>query len=91
MRTNLFLVRHAHSVYTPEETRPLSERGMLDTKYVTEILKEESIDYVISSPYKRAIQTVQGIANDIGKEMNIEENLKERVLSINPVDDFNQA
>lgn len=36
MGTNLYLVRHAHSVYTPDErNRPLSERGCLDAKKVS--------------------------------------------------------
>ncbi|MCC2441947.1 histidine phosphatase family protein, partial [Bacillus paranthracis] len=31
MLTNLYLVRHAHSTYTPEELkRPLSEKGLKD-------------------------------------------------------------
>jgi 2,3-bisphosphoglycerate-dependent phosphoglycerate mutase len=50
MITNLYFVRHAHSIYTPDELgRPLSERGLSDAKLVTERLRKESIDLVISS------------------------------------------
>lgn len=43
--TNVFLVRHAHSVYTPDELhRPLSERGVSDAKKVTEQLKSEEME-----------------------------------------------
>jgi 2,3-bisphosphoglycerate-dependent phosphoglycerate mutase len=92
MITNLYLVRHAHSIYTPEELhRPLSERGFHDAKRVTELLKKANIDHVISSPYRRSIQTVEGIAAYIGKEISIEEDFKERVLAEKPVEDFHYA
>jgi 2,3-bisphosphoglycerate-dependent phosphoglycerate mutase len=92
MTTNLYFVRHAHSTYTPDEySRPLSDRGLSDAKVVTEVLKKENIDLVISSPYKRAIQTVEGIAKHINVEIIIEENFKERVLSKKPVVDFKAA
>ncbi|NBJ70364.1 histidine phosphatase family protein [Roseburia sp. 1XD42-34] len=92
MLMNLYLVRHAHSVYTPDEMgRPLSERGFKDSKVVTELLKKEKIDYVFASPYKRAIQTVEGIATYINKEIKIVDTFKERVLAGKPVKDFTAA
>ncbi|MGE8203178.1 histidine phosphatase family protein [Heyndrickxia sp. NPDC080065] len=92
MQTNLFLVRHAHSDYTPDEVgRPLSQSGWEDAKIVTDLLKNQRIDHIISSPYKRAIQTVEGIAKYIDKEVEINTGFKERVLSENPVEDFRHA
>ncbi|MDP5274292.1 histidine phosphatase family protein [Chengkuizengella axinellae] len=92
MKTNIYFVRHAHSTYTPDElNRPLSERGFLDAKVVTETLKSVNIDVVISSPYKRAIQTVEGIAQHFDQTIMMEEDYKERLLSKVPVDDFNNA
>lgn len=90
--TNLYFVRHAHSIYTPDEVgRPLSQKGFLDAEKVTDILKSEEIDIVLSSPYKRAIQTVEGIANYRDIEIEIVEDFKERLLTINPVEDFTLA
>ncbi|MDE7544388.1 histidine phosphatase family protein [Bacillus cereus] len=90
--TIIYFVRHAHSTYTKEEReRPLSEKGHLDTENVTHLLKDKHIDVVISSPYKRAIQTVQGIANTYHVSIEIEEDLRERLLSSEPVADFNDA
>lgn len=92
METNLYFVRHAHSVYTPDElNRPLSEKGFQDAKKVTDLLKEEKIDSVISSPYKRAIQTVEGVARYIGKEVIIKEDFRERKLAKVPVENFDEA
>lgn len=90
--TNLYLVRHAHSTYTPDEIgRPLSIKGFTDAERISDILKYENIEVVISSPYKRAVQTVERIAKDIGKEIIIEEDFKERTLSSMPVEDFDIA
>jgi 2,3-bisphosphoglycerate-dependent phosphoglycerate mutase len=93
MLTNLYLVRHAHSTYTPEELkRPLSEKGLKDAYKVKELLREENIDHVISSPYlKRAIQTVEGIALTLGREIQIVDEFKERKLTKEDVNDFEQA
>lgn len=87
MNTNIYLVRHAHSTYTPDERkRPLSQKGFIVTEKVTEMLQGENIDLVVSSPYMRAIQTVEGIAEYIKKEIIIEEGFKERILAGKPVD-----
>ncbi|WP_062107473.1 histidine phosphatase family protein [Bacillus niameyensis] len=87
-----YFVRHAHSAYTPDELgRPLSEKGFKDAEKITEILRKENIDVVLSSPYKRAIQTVEGVANLMGEKVLIEEGFRERRLSEKSVEDFNYA
>jgi 2,3-bisphosphoglycerate-dependent phosphoglycerate mutase len=92
MDTNIYFVRHAHSVYTPDELgRPLSEKGIQDAEKVTNILKNENIEVVISSPYKRSVLTVEGTAKLIDVPINIVEDFKERELSLTPVDDFDYA
>jgi 2,3-bisphosphoglycerate-dependent phosphoglycerate mutase len=89
MYTNIYFVRHAHSTYTPDElNRPLSVKGFKDVNLVTKLLQNEQIDVVYASPYRRAIQTVQGIADYIGKEITYEERFKERKLAEKPVADF---
>ena len=90
--TNLYFVRHAHSIYTPDElNRPLSERGFFDVKIVTKLLQTEEIGIVVSSPFKRAVQTVEGIAEYINKEVEIIDGFKERTLTTVPADNFNLA
>lgn len=92
MRTNLYFVSHAHSIYTEDELRrPLSERGVQDALMITEKLKGLGIDHVISSPYKRAVQTVNEISSFIGKEIEIVNDFRERKLSSHPVDNFPTA
>jgi 2,3-bisphosphoglycerate-dependent phosphoglycerate mutase len=89
MRTNLYFVRHAHSIYTPDElVRPLSEKGMQDARKVAELLKQEPIDRVLSSPYKRAVQTVEGITES---QIELVDDFRERTLSSGSVPDFAYA
>ena len=82
MKTTLFMIRHAQSpfIFGQERTRELSERGKLDANKITEQLKQETIDVIVSSPYKRAIQTIEGIANEHQMEITIFEGLKERPI-----------
>ncbi|MFT4414309.1 histidine phosphatase family protein [Fredinandcohnia humi] len=92
MQTNLYFVRHAHSKYTPDELqRPLSDKGIQDAQKVTDIFQNKPIDTILSSPYKRAVETVSGIASHIQKEIKIVNGFRERTLSERPVEDFSKA
>ncbi|WP_010097400.1 histidine phosphatase family protein [Ornithinibacillus scapharcae] len=83
MNTYIYMVRHAESPHTvgTERTRGLTEKGEKDVERVTQILKDEGIEVLISSPYKRAVLTIQDLANHVGKEVIVHENLKERIFS----------
>ena len=76
------MVRHGES---PKEgndrTRGLTEKGFLDAQRVTDILKDEKIDAVVSSPYIRSLLTVEKLAQQIGQEVLVFEDLKERIFS----------
>lgn len=82
MSTFVYMVRHGDSPKEGEErTRVLTEKGRRDAERVTAILMAEEIDVVVSSPYLRSIQTVEMVAQSIGKEVLIYEDLKERRFS----------
>jgi 2,3-bisphosphoglycerate-dependent phosphoglycerate mutase len=90
MSTFVYMVRHGES---PKEgnvrTRGLNEKGYLDAQRLTDILKDEEIDAVVSSPYIRSIITVEKLAQQIGQEVLVFEDLKERRFSseVNRVSD----
>jgi 2,3-bisphosphoglycerate-dependent phosphoglycerate mutase len=89
MITKIYLVRHAHSNYSNDELgRSVSERGWKHVENVSKILAAENIEVFISSPYRRAIQTIEGAAEALGIEIEINENFKERTLSSTPVEEF---
>jgi 2,3-bisphosphoglycerate-dependent phosphoglycerate mutase len=92
MRTEIYMVRHAHSNYSADDYgRGLSEKGRRDAELVTGLLLKEKIDVIFSSPYRRAIETVEGTAASLGLNINIEENFRERELSKDYIDDFESA
>jgi 2,3-bisphosphoglycerate-dependent phosphoglycerate mutase len=83
MNTTVYMVRHAESPYTEgdERTRGLTPAGELYANKVTGILKDEEIDVIISSPYARAVLTVEGLAQHLNKEIITFEDLRERDFS----------
>ncbi|MDY7043147.1 histidine phosphatase family protein [Virgibacillus sp. M23] len=92
MVTTIYLVRHAHSTSTPDEyNRTLSAQGVIAASQVTDKLTKENIHHVYSSPYRRAIQTIEGTARQLDKTIGLIENVKERILSDKPVKDFQTA
>jgi 2,3-bisphosphoglycerate-dependent phosphoglycerate mutase len=87
----LYLVRHAHSVWTPDEMRPLSQAGFDDARRVADILAPLPPEAIYSSPYRRAQQTVEPLAGAMGMSIQVVEDLRERTLSEIPVDDWRAA
>lgn len=68
--------------------RPLSSYGLLQTNDIIKYFENKQIDSVISSPYKRSVQTVQDIANKRQIEIKIYEDLRERKVSSGHIVDF---
>lgn len=87
--TECWFVRHGKSVYVKGDDRnmPLDAMHLGDVKRITEFFTEIEIDQVIASTYKRAVDTVMGIAKE--KQLVIEqiEDLKEREVG-EYVEDF---
>ncbi|WP_456270929.1 histidine phosphatase family protein [Bacillus sp. AK031] len=82
MSTVVYMVRHGESHKEGNErSRGLTNKGDLDAQRLTGILKGENIDTVVSSPYNRSILTVKHLAEQIGQEVLVFEDLKERMFS----------
>jgi 2,3-bisphosphoglycerate-dependent phosphoglycerate mutase len=81
--TCLLLVRHAESKPSadiPETEWPLSELGVRQAKELASELKKHAISVVYSSPYPRAIATVQPFADECGIKVITHVDLRERKL-----------
>ncbi|MGG3914295.1 histidine phosphatase family protein [Rossellomorea vietnamensis] len=82
MNTHIYMIRHGDSPKEGHErTRGLTEKGIADAQKVTDLLKKEDIDVVVSSPYLRSVLTVKGISQHIGQSVIVKEDLKERIFS----------
>lgn len=78
--TRIYFVRHAEpdrSVHD-DRTRPLTEEGLRDSLEVTIVLKNKNVDVIISSPYKRSMDTIGDLAKTLGKEILTDDDFRER-------------
>ena len=88
---SIYLVRHAQSIWTPDEQRPLTPAGHQAALHVAELLSHYPGTAIYSSPSARALQTVQPLADKLHLAIHVCEDLVERNLGETPVDDFFDA
>jgi broad specificity phosphatase PhoE len=86
--TTFYLVRHAYAEWTPDENRPLSAQGLEDAKLVADVLQTHPVHAIYSSPERRAYQTISPLAERMGIKIEIEANLRERMLGNEVFEDF---
>jgi len=84
--TTIYFIRHAeparransHAHGLTDYTYPLTDKGKADTALVTAFLRDKNIDAVLSSPFKRAVDTVAPFAREAGLAVEIVEDFRER-------------
>lgn len=88
--TTIYFVRHAEPNYNNHDdmSRELSEKGLRDRTLVTEFFKDKQIDVVLSSPFKRAVDTVREFAKRQGMEIELIEGFQERRVDSGWIEDF---
>ncbi|WP_223068332.1 histidine phosphatase family protein [Paenibacillus caui] len=82
MKTTIYMVRHAESPFRfgQEQTRGLSEEGWAASMKVADVLSGIKVDYIASSSYARAVQTLQYLAEQKGLPIIQYEELRERPI-----------
>ena len=88
--THIYFVRHAEPNYNNHDdlSRELTPKGSQDRKLVTDFLSDKKIDVVISSPYKRAVDTVKDFADNYGFEIEIMDHFRERKITDDWINTF---
>lgn len=88
--TTIYFVRHAEPNYEnhDDRTRELSPKGLEDRKLVTNFLSDKKIDAVLSSPYRRAFDTVSEFAKGQDLTIQIVEDFRERRIDSGWIADF---
>lgn len=77
--TKIIFVRHAQAKYGEDDRiRPLTESGLKSREIVLDTLKGVHIDAFLSSPYKRAMDTIQTTADYFGMSIKTDERFRER-------------
>lgn len=89
--TNVYFVRHAQPDFSIHDDvrRPLTEKGMQDSILVTQYLRDKGIHVAITSPYKRAHDTISGFAQEAGLNIIFNESFAERKIADEWIEDFN--
>ena len=88
--TKVYFVRHAEPDCNNHNDvlRELTPKGMEDRKLVTQFLADKQIDVVISSPYKRAVDTVAHFAESFGHSIRIIDAFRERKVDSCWIENF---
>lgn len=88
--TKVYYVRHAEPNYRnhDDRTRELTEKGLSDRKKVTAFLWDKEITVAVSSPFKRALDTIKDFADLSGLEIELIEDFRERKIDSEWVEDF---
>ena len=86
-KRTLYLVRHGQRLdtvnnkwFTPDDNKydpPLSEKGYWQAQRLAERLSHEPIDWLFSSPYLRALQTIQPTAAALDMPFYVDDGLGE--------------
>ena len=88
--TTVYFVRHAQPNYENhnDQLRELTAKGLNDRKKVTAYLENKNIDIVLSSPYKRSIDTVKDFADKHNLQIELIEDFRERAVGGEWIEDF---
>jgi 2,3-bisphosphoglycerate-dependent phosphoglycerate mutase len=80
----IVLIRHAESQPSkdvPDPQWPLSEKGKVQAQELISKLEELEIEYLVSSPYPRAIDTVKPFADKNQIICDLHQDIRERRLT----------
>lgn len=87
----IYLVRHCHATGQGQEPEaPLSEEGFQQAERLAAWFANRKVERIVSSPYTRALQTIEPLAKQRGIGIEIEERFKERKLCSGPAPDWRE-
>ncbi|KAF1292801.1 histidine phosphatase family protein [Candidatus Enterococcus leclercqii] len=79
---SVYFVRHSIRDFTNREERlaPLTSEGLMLARRLQPFFADKKISNIYSSPYLRAVQTIEPTAEWLGKTVIIEDDLRERAV-----------
>lgn len=83
----LYVVRHC-SAKGQSPDAPLTWEGRKQAEGLSNFLKNQYIDQIISSPYVRAMTSIEPLAEALSLQVHDDPRLSERVLSSEPLDNW---
>ncbi len=88
--TRVYFVRHARPNFENHDdmTRELTERGLSERLLATDFLLDKNVSAVLSSPYRRAVETVQPLADALGLPIETVDGFRERRVDGSWIEDM---
>ena len=88
--TKVYYVRHAEPNYDNhnDALRELTPKGLHDRKLVTKFLTDKGINVAVSSPFRRAIDTIKEFADLEGIQIEVIDGFRERKVGNGWIDNF---
>ncbi|MEQ2528336.1 histidine phosphatase family protein [Robertmurraya yapensis] len=83
----IYLIRHCEADGQAFEAT-LTETGIKQANDLDNFFVEKRVERIISSPYKRAVQSIQPLAERLKLDIELEDRLTERVLSSKNLPDW---
>lgn len=77
---SIYLIRHAKAT-GQEPDAELTDEGLRQAEKLANILAHHSISYIVSSPWKRAVQTAMPLGIATPQPIHTDDRLQERILS----------
>jgi 2,3-bisphosphoglycerate-dependent phosphoglycerate mutase len=87
MKKTIYLVRHCKAE-GQEPGALLTKEGERQAEELVRFFKGKEIAHIVSSPFTRAIKSIEPAADSLGLEIEIEDRLAERVLSSEDLPDW---
>ena len=91
--TRIYFIRHAEPDFNVQDdfSRPLTPKSESDRTLVEEFLADKNIDVALSSPFKRAFDTVETFARKANLKIRTIDDFRERKVDdawIKPFEEF---
>ncbi|MCJ8006031.1 histidine phosphatase family protein [Lederbergia wuyishanensis] len=83
----IYVIRHCEAQGQPPEAQ-LTDRGLEQALDLSEFFSNIQIDRIISSPYKRAVESIRPLSKRLNIEVEIDEKLTDRILSTKNLSDW---
>ncbi|WP_391118401.1 histidine phosphatase family protein [Psychrobacillus sp. L3] len=80
MKKKIYLIRHCQAEGQEAEA-PLTEKGYIQAIQLAEFLSNMKIDRIISSPFLRALESIEPFTKNKSLDVQLDHRLAERLLS----------
>ena len=88
--TTVYFVRHAEPNHAnrDDRSRELTEKGFRDRVLVNSFFREIPVDVMLSSPFRRSVDTIKPLADEKGLSIELMESFRERKVDSVWIEDF---